>query len=282
MIAFGLIAALLTAASALCVLLPLWRGHERDSTESKRLEANRTIYRQNYRDIESAETAGRLAPAHAAQQKDELGRRLLAETEPDDAPESSGVTSSAARRPWRTSVVVVTLTIVAPWFAYAYLGGWPTPGSAPSASETGRISRLQARVRSEPANTNLRIRLAQAQLNQQQYVAAATNLRRINSARSTPDAQLLAAEAEARYRASDSLEGWPTTLFKRALRVEPTNQRALWYLGLAAAEHDDTERALDYWNRLLAQDLPDARRQRVRDRRDALAGDKPGLARSVN
>ena len=55
-----------------------------------------------------------------------------------------------------------------------------------------------------------------------------------------------------------SLEGKPTELIKRALKVDPENAKALQLAGSAAFQAKDYKKAIDYWQRVLKQVPPDS------------------------
>ena len=49
-----------------------------------------------------------------------------------------------------------------------------------------------------------------------------------------------------------------TALLKRALEIDPGQQKALWLLGIAAAQAGDFETAIEYWETLLQRVEPDS------------------------
>ncbi len=86
------------------------------------------------------------------------------------------------------------------------------------------------------------------------------------------DAQLLADYADALAMASgETLEGRPMELIRRALELDPNNQKALWLAGTAAYERADFPEALEYWQRLYALVPPNSQAARSMERNIAEA-----------
>jgi cytochrome c-type biogenesis protein CcmH len=73
------------------------------------------------------------------------------------------------------------------------------------------------------------------------------------------DADLWAEYAFASAMASGRrLEGKPTELINRALKVDPENAKALQLAGSAAFEAKDYKKAVDYWQRVLSKVPPNS------------------------
>lgn len=93
------------------------------------------------------------------------------------------------------------------------------------------------------------------------------------------DPDLMASYAEARVMQSpESLPGETGALFERVLVLDPGNQRALWYGGLAAQVRGDNPTAVQRWQALLAQEIP-AEFRRVLESR--IAGIDPGALDAI-
>ncbi|MDA3920172.1 MAG: c-type cytochrome biogenesis protein CcmI [Salinisphaera sp.] len=273
MIVFLIFAALLVAASLLFVLVPLWRGDQ--STADKRREANITIYHQRHQEIEREVGAGRLSRREAEEEKDELGARLL--TDIDQAPSLMPSPQRKTRRPWLATVLIVALFLVGGVGGYWKLGDWRAVEDAGEPNAQTVISELQERVNQYPRDRKARMLLAEAQTSTGQFAAAANNLHALNAASPKPRPQLIAAEADATLQATNDLQGKARDLFAQALKLDPKNRQALWFLGLAAAEQGDNSKAVGYWDRLLKQNLPAEVRDMVKSRRNELTGHKPKL-----
>jgi cytochrome c-type biogenesis protein CcmH len=269
---FLVFAALLMAASLVFVLVPLWRAGT--PTPNKRREANITIYHQRYAEIEREVAAGRLSRREAETEKDELGARLLADI--DAAPELTDK-PRAAGRPWFATLLIAVLLIGGSAGTYWLLGDMRAMTGSDMPDLSTMIDELEARVAAEPDDLQARAMLARAQQARGEYAKAARNFRALNEAMPQPRAPIVAAEAAATLQASDDLQGRTRELYEQVLELDAGSAEALWYLGLAAAERGDTNTAIDYWDRLLEQDLPEDFASMVRNRRAELAGDKPAL-----
>ena len=269
---FLVFAALLVVASLIFVLVPLWRAGT--PTPDKRREANITIYHQRYNEIEREVGAGRITRLEAEHEKDELGARLLADVE--DTPELLS-TPQAASRPWFATLLVIVLLAGGSSVTYWYLGDHVAISGKQMPDIATMIGELEQRVAEAPDDVQARSMLARAQQATGDYAGAARNYRAINAAMPEPRAPILAAEAAATLQASDDLQGRTADLYRQALELDPASSEALWYLGLAAAERGDASQAIDYWDQLLEQDLPDEFASMVRNRRAELAGEKPSL-----
>jgi len=272
---FLLFAALLLAASLVFVLLPLWRASK--PVGDRRREANITVYHQRYAEIEREVSAGRMTRRDAELEKDELGARLLADI--DDSPALTGNTQKATR-PWLISLLVVVVLVGGVSATYWQIGDPNAFENAGMPDIATMVGELEQRVEQAPDDLQARAMLARAQEATGDYSAAADNYKAINAAMPSPQAPIIAAEAEATLQATDDLQGRTAMLFGQLLTLDSESREALWYLGLAAAERGDDREAVAHWDRLLALDLPDDFAEMVRNRRNELSGEKPGLGAS--
>ena len=78
-----------------------------------------------------------------------------------------------------------------------------------------------------------------------------------------------------------SINGRAGELFESGLSLEPTNSRALFFAGLAAASRGDIEVAADRWELLLAQSPPPEIEQLLRDRVAQWRGQPVATAQSA-
>lgn len=269
---FLVFATILVVASLIFVLLPLWRAGR--PSDDKRRAANVAIYHQRYAEIEREVAAGRLGRREAEEEKDELGARLLADI--DETP-ALAPDARAQARPWLLSALMILVVVGVSVGGYWLKGDWQAMQASRMPDLATMIGELKQRVADAPDDLQARAMLARAQESTGDYAGAAENYRAINAAMPQPRAPLLAAEARATLQATDDLQGRAGDLYERVLELEPDSAEALWYLGLAASERGDNAQAVDYWDRLLDQDLPDEFRTMVANRRSELAGDKPRL-----
>ncbi len=269
---FLVFAALLVVASLVFVLVPLWRAGT--PSPDKRREANIAIYHQRYDEIEREVGAGRMNRVEAEREKDELGARLLADV--DETPALIAQPRSASR-PWLATLLIAGLLVGGSGATYWYLGDYQAMTGEQMPDIATMIGELEQRVADNPDDVQARAMLARAQQATGDFAAAARNYREINAAMPQPRAPILAAEAAATLQATDDLQGRTAELYRRVLELDAESSEALWYLGLAAAERGESAQAIDYWDRLLAQDIPQEFAEMVRNRRAELAGDKPTL-----
>jgi len=257
------------------VLLPLWRASK--PVGDRRREANITVYHQRYAEIEREVSAGRMIRRDAELEKDELGARLLADI--DDSPALTGNTQKPTR-PWVISLLVVVVLVGGVSATYWQIGDPNAFENAGMPDIATMVGELEQRVEQAPDDLQARAMLARAQEATGDYSAAADNYKAINAAMPSPQAPIIAAEAEATLQATDDLQGRTAMLFGQLLTLDSESREALWYLGLAAAERGDDREAVAHWDRLLALDLPDDFADMVRNRRNELSGEKPGLGAS--
>lgn len=278
MISFVLIAAAMIGVCLCFILVPLWRRPAEVSVRDTRRSANIEVYRQRCRELDAEVAAGRQTPAEAATEKDALGRRLLDDVAAGDR-EFVATEDSMARqsRPWLASVLSVVLVAAAGTLGYYWLGDRQALDERSMPNVDQMVAELKDQVTAHPDDRGTRLMLAEAYKNRGQFAEAADQLQAINARAAPPDADLLVAEAQDRLQAGEALDQRPGRLFQQALVQDPDNAQALWFLGLRAAERNEAQQAVGFWDRLLAQDLPPQVRRMVSSRRNALAGDVPGL-----
>ena len=270
---FLVFAAVLVAASLVFVLVPLWRAGT--PSADKRRAANITIYHQRYAEIEREVATGALSRQQAEIEKDELGARLLADI--DETPELAP-SPRAPRRPWVATILVLVVMVGGSAAVYWKIGDYQAFVEQDSPDLNAIVAELEQRVSDHPDDMQARAMLARASEARGDYAAAAEQYRALNAAMPAPRPPIIAAEAQATLAATDDLQGRAKTLYEQLLELEPQSREALWYLGLAAAERGEGSAAIDYWDRLLAQDLPEDFATMVANRRAELAGEKPTLS----
>lgn len=261
---FWVLAALMSAVAAALVLWPLWR---RSGAGTSRRDENIAIYRERVAELRAEVAAGRVPEDEAQSLEAELGRRLLSEA--GETPEAEP-TGGKPRRPWLVSGALAALVPAVAFGIYLVGGDWRLiGGDRPPLPHL--VERLEERVQEDPKDSRAWMHLARAREGLEQYDAAAEAYARVNALTERPHADMLVQEGQARAMARDGdIRGRPIELFEQALEQNPNNGRALWYVGMAAAQSGDTARARRLWQRLSQQELPQAFRDVLEQRLAAL------------
>ncbi len=260
---FMVVAALLLLAALLFVVPPLVQKRRAEDAVA-RSAINVTVYRDQLAELERDLDNDIISQAQYEQGRVELEKRLL-----EDVEEAGEVASSQAAAP-ASKKTAVLLGVLLPLFAvgsYVYFGEpdaidprqvaqaqMQQMSEADVASQINRmVEQLAQRLKDDPLDAEGWKMLGRSYIVLQRYsdaLAALENAVRLNDG----DAQLLAdyADALAMAGGQQSLEGRPLELIRRALELDPNNQKALWLAGTAAYERADFQQAMVYWKRLYA------------------------------
>jgi len=159
---------------------------------------------------------------------------------------------------------LVTLLPIAALFLYQQVGsplgigvsGKPQPENVHPAGGANpmveMVARLEQRLQENPADLEGWILLGRSYKTMQQYEPARAAL--LRAYQMAPDDPLVMAElAEAQLFASGQPEFSEETLdlLRRALEMDPEQQKALWLLGIAASQDGDDALAVQYWQKLV-------------------------------
>jgi len=137
-------------------------------------------------------------------------------------------------------------------------------GAAPSAPPPERtqeqieanVAKLAKRLESNPNDAQGWTMLARSYSSMEKYSEAANAYAKATEL-NPKDADLLAEYAFVTGMAEGkSLEGKPTEIINRALKVDPDNAKALQLAGSAAFQAKDYKKAIDYWQRVLKKVPP--------------------------
>lgn len=261
------------SALALALLLrPWWRAPA--GRALRRREANVAAYRGRLAEIEQEVAAGLLDEPSAAELREELGARLLA----DAVPDSETATG-------RGRGLALALALLLPVFAgvwYALQDSWRTqalitlshenPQEAERLGMQALADELTAQLAREPGDAEAWAMLGRARFVLNQMSAAAEAYARANELSGAQEADWLVGEGETLTLAGErDLQGRPRELFEAALKLAPAHGKALWYAGLAAAQAGDYARARERWQALAAQEIPPELRQLLNRRLQELS-----------
>lgn len=244
------------------VLAPWWRPAYAQRAALRRRSANVAAYRGRLEELAADAQAGVLAPEAVEAAKQELAARLLDDTAaPAPAP--------LEQKPARALLAVAAVALLA--FAglwYGLAGTWRTqelvelarsnPELARARAVDQAIERLRDRVASHPDDADAWLMLGRSYFGRGNHADAARALGRASELKAHQDPDLLVEHGEALSYAQDrSMAGAPAERFAQALAIAPEHPRALWFAGIAAFQAGDSAGAVAFWERLLAQQLPD-------------------------
>lgn len=258
MIAFSIVAALLTVGALLFVLTPLLRKEAVTHPHAKRDEVNLTVLRDQLRELDADMAAGTIdAPAYESARK-ELERRVAEDVQP-------GTALAAAVPRKRTMGLVVGLTLPIVAVALYVLLGSPS-GLDPklaAAPKDAAHSVTQEQIETMVAALAQRLKDAPDDVEGWNMLARAYNaLGRFGEAADAyahlvklvpGNANMLADYADTLAMSlNQSLQGEPEKLIARALEADPGNIKALALSGSAAFERRDYQAAVTQWKKILA------------------------------
>ena len=259
MMSFALMAALALLAMLL-LTRPWWSRSE--ARQVQRRATNIEAYRTRLAEIDNELASGLLEAESAQALRDELGARLLADAEPA----VSAPLAATSKVLWP-----LTLALLLPAMAvlgYFYADSWRTqqtidevaahPESAQRLTIEAMVQRLERKLTKSPDDAEGWVMLGRSYFAMARYPSAADAYHKANALNGGTQAEVLVAEGEALAMANErNLQGEPTALFERALKLNPSEGKALWYGGLAAAQAKDFKLAMQRWLMLRDQsDLP--------------------------
>ncbi|MEQ8263136.1 c-type cytochrome biogenesis protein CcmI [Pseudohaliea sp.] len=202
-----------------------------------------------------------LAESGEADLLDDARLRVLEDGVEDPAP-----ASAIAERRFRAAWLLPPLMLVAAGWLYWQLGAMPDVTLAqrldalgedtPAADIDALMSDIGARVGQRPGNLGYRALLGRYHMARGNYALAADAYTDLAS-RAPGDAQALALAAQARFLAAGrELSPEAQRLAEQALATDPRQRTALGLLGMASFENGRYRAAIDYWERLAAQEPP--------------------------
>lgn len=253
---FWVIAAVLTLGASLAVLLPLTRQAEGEADASHDLE----VYRDQLAELDRDAARGLIAPSEAEQARAEIARRIIKL----DAESGSQAKSGSPLAPRLVGVVAVLAIPVLSWSIYTAIGSPDVPSQP-----------LSARLSQKPADSSVDELVARAEAH---LVANPSDGRGWDVLAPVYQRMGRADDAVTAYRNAIRLEGSTaarqsglgeaiadvsggivtsdaSTAFEAALKLEPANPKARYFLALALAQEGKVAEAAIAW-RQLAESLP--------------------------
>jgi cytochrome c-type biogenesis protein CcmH len=268
------------AAAVALVLVLLMRPYFRKLAPgaASRAQLNAAIYRDQFAKLDQDLAEGTLAQEDYAQARAELQRRVLEDSQAEE-------TAVTARPPRRTMIGIALAVPLVAGGVYLMIG---SPASLqPEAAGHGQMANAQelekmvatlaAKLENEPTNYKGWAMLARSYKVIGKTVEAEKAFERAGTF-IDDDAQMLAAYADVvATNAGGSLVGKPTELINKALKADPQNPMALWLSGTADFEAKNYQKALQTWERLVAQLPPGSDDARMLEGAIADARSKAGL-----
>lgn len=250
---FWVIAALLTLGASLAVLLPLTRRIEGDSDKSHDLE----VYRDQLAELDRDTARGLIAASDAEQARAEIARRIL-------RLDADGASKSQAGSPFVSQLIGVVAVLVVPllsWGIYTAIGSPDVPSQPLSArlsqnpadsSVDELIARAEAHLVANPSDGKGWDVLAPVYLRMGRAGDAVTAYRNaIKLEGSTAARQAGLGEAIA-GSSGGLVTADARSAFEAALKLEPANAKAGYFLALALAQEGKLAEAAAAWRQMAA------------------------------
>ncbi|MEX2035210.1 MAG: c-type cytochrome biogenesis protein CcmI [Xanthobacteraceae bacterium] len=273
-----LIMALMTAAAVFSVLWPLARR------TPLRTGSDLAVYRDQLDEIERDRSAGLIGEREAEAARVEVSRRLIAAAD-------AATPAPAVGARWRRRAVALAALILLPMGTaglYLALGAPGLPGQPQATrralppenrSITELVGRVEAHLEQNPEDGRGWEVLAPVYLRLGRFddaVSARRNVLRLLGANADREADLGEALTVA---ANGIVTAEANEAFVRALRLNPDDFRARYFLGLAAEQDGRPQDAAEVWRKLLTSAPADA--AWIGLVRESLARVDPGAAASA-
>lgn len=273
MILFWLICALFVVIALAFVLPPLLQTESED-TEVGRKEANIAVYRDQINELEADMQNGIISKEQYQQERDELERRLL-----EDVSTSSETPAAKSKQPVTNKGLVYAVALGIPLIAVPFYlqvgnrqaimrapGSMQRPSAPPMIGNQQRsrqqieesVAALAKRLEQNPNDADGWIMLANSYTSLERYSEAGAAYEKATALKPN-DADLLAEHAFVLAMGNNrKLDGRPTELLDRALKIDPENPKVLQLAGGAAYEAGKYDVAIKYWEKLLAKVPPES------------------------
>ena len=260
---FWIVAAAMTALVVALVLHPLMR---RPTAAIPAAAHDLAVYRDQLAEVDRDQARGLIGATEAEAARAEIGRRMLTAA---DAAEAKGSVDPGGVA--RTRMAAMAVIVGVPLLALAvYLPtgrpDLPARPMAQRADEPGVVppevvtamANLEDHLKETPDDLSGWVLLANTYVRMQRYAEGAEAFRRA-AILSKGEPDLVSGLGEALILANQGIVPEEATrAFEEVLRVDPTDARARFYLGLARAQAGDSRGALDRWAAIIRQSPADA------------------------
>ncbi|MBZ9744782.1 c-type cytochrome biogenesis protein CcmI [Mesorhizobium sp. CO1-1-7] len=258
---FWVIAAILTLGASLAVLLPL-AGASKGASSSG--DHDLEVYRDQLSELDRDAGRGLIGPAEAAEARAEIARRILRLGNADMAAKASGRSSGTVRLVATVAVLAVPLVS---WGLYSQIGSPDLPSQPLSerlaknpadSSVDELVARAEAHLAANPSDGRGWDVLAPVYLRMQRFADAAAAYRnaiRLDGDSAVRQAGLGEAIAGA---AGGIVSADAQDAFEAALKLDPANAKAGFYLAMALAQEGRGKEAAAAWQAMLGTLPPDS------------------------
>ncbi|MBZ9860661.1 c-type cytochrome biogenesis protein CcmI [Mesorhizobium sp. CA12] len=258
---FWVIAAILTLGASLAVLLPLTGGMKVASSAG---DHDLEVYRDQLSELDRDMARGLIQAGEADEARAEIGRRILrlgAAVQPDAA-----ILKPARSAKWVASIAVLAVPLLS-WGLYGMLGSPDLP-SQPLAERLAKnpadasvdelVARAEAHLAANPSDGKGWDVLAPIYLRLQRFPDAVTAYRnaiRLDGDSAVRQSGLGEAIASA---AGGIVSADAQKAFEAALKLDPANAKANFYLAVGLAQEGKKADAVAAWQKMLGQLAPDS------------------------
>lgn len=246
---------LVTLVVVAALLWPLLRG---TAPAADRAAYDMTVFRDQLKELDRDQERGVITAAEAGAARVEIQRRLLAASRAEptsvktDAPGSRAAVTAAIAILVPFMALGAYLAVGAPQFAEKQKAPEAQAAGHPDSEMNALVEKLAARVHETPENPEGWSLLARSYRQLQRFSEAADAYKHLIAL--TPnDADAYAGFGEATTAAGTGLVTEEARdAFIHALKIDPTEPRARFYLGLALAQAGKPEAAIAVWRDLTA------------------------------
>ncbi|MES0066987.1 c-type cytochrome biogenesis protein CcmI [Mesorhizobium sp. M0074] len=252
---FWVIAAILTLGASLAVLLPLAGGSKNASAAG---DHDLEVYRDQLAELDRDMARGLIQPMEAEEARAEIARRILRLSNAGHADDTATQPSRSTRLVATAAVLLVPLVS---WGLYGQLGSPDLPSQPLSerlaknpadSSVDELIARAEAHLAANPSDGRGWDVLAPVYLRMQRHADAVTAYRnaiRLDGDSAARQAGLGEAIANA---AGGIVSAEAQAAFEAALKLDPANPKASFYLAMGMAQEGRIAEATAAWQKMLA------------------------------